>query len=446
MTGPDELRAAADAHVLHALRGVRRIVFERGSGSRLWDVDGREYFDGISGTNGPAMVGHAHPHVTERVSAQLAQLPSTFLAHDSVPVVEFARRMAEITPPGLSKTYLCPGGGEAVEAALKLAIHATGRTEVVSLHGAYHGLSFATMSLGGIPSLREWFPGGVRWPGFQQAPNGDAYRPQLGDDPSDWRTPARALERALERGTSNQVAAVVLELVQGPGGHVVYADGFPQAVQRICRERGILLIVDEVQTGLGRCGTRWACDLYGIEPDIMAVGKAFGGGFPFGAISVRPELVDDALEASPWHVLTFMNQPLQAAAGLAVIDVVEGEGLAGRAAALGERARARFRELAERYESIGDVRGPGLFVAVDLVADRATRAPATEACEGAVAYALDQGLMTWFGGAGNVLKFKPPLTVPEEDFEHMLELCERVIAFVDGRVAGRRAGSTAVPA
>lgn len=441
---PEELRLAADRHVLHALRGRERIIFERGSGSKLWDSDGREFLDAISGTNGPAMVGHAHPLVTERVGAQLAELPSTFVSYDSPALIEFAARMAEITPPGLSKTMLCPGGGEAVEAALKLAIRATGRAEVVSLHGAYHGLSLATMGLGGIPALREWFPGGVRWPGFQQAPSGDAYRPQLGEDPDDFTGPIRALEAVLDRGTYNQVAAVIIELVQGPGGHVVHADGFPQAVQRLCRERGVLLIVDEVQTGLGRCGTRWACDLYGIEPDILVVGKAFGGGYPFGAITARPELIEPGLEETAWHVLTFMNQPLQAAAGLAVLDIVEDEGLIERAGQLGERARARFREMADRYEVVGDVRGPGLFIGVDLVADRETREPATEACEGARDYAVEQGLLTWFGGAGNVFKFKPPLTVPDDDFEDMLNLSERVIAHVDERVRSGSAAGVAV--
>jgi 2,2-dialkylglycine decarboxylase (pyruvate) len=429
-----ELVSGADEYVIHALRGKRRIVFERASGSRLWDVEGREYFDAISGTNGPAMVGHAHPLVTERVSAQLAKLPSTFLAHDSVPVVEFAARMSELTPSGLSKTFLCPGGGEAVEAAVKLAIRATGRTEVISLHGAYHGMSLALMGLGGIPSLREWFPGGIRWPGFQQVPNGDAYRPQLTVKEGGWETAARALEATIDRGSYNRIAAVLIELVQGPGGHVVYEDGFPQAVQRICRERGILLIVDEVQTGLGRCGTRWACDLYGIEPDIIVVGKAFGGGFPFGAFTAKADLVDEELEASPWHVLTFMNQPLQAAAGLAVTEIVESQQLAARAQILGDRARARFEQMAEKYGAIGDIRGPGLFIGVDLVTDRTSRLPATDACSGALEYALDMGLMTWFGGVGNVLKFKPPLTVPDEDFEHMLDMCERVVAYVDGKI------------
>jgi 4-aminobutyrate aminotransferase len=429
--------ADADRYVLHSLRRDRRLVFARSEGSRLWDVAGRMYLDAISGTNGPAMVGHAHPRVTEALSRQLATLPSTFLSHDSVPVVEFCRKMAEIAPPGLEKTFLCPGGGEAVEAALKLAIRATGRTEVLSLYGAYHGMSLATMGLAGIPSLREWFPGGLRWPTFHQVPSGDRYRPPLGEAGPDGRDPsARALEAALDGGTYGPVAAIIVELVQGPGGHVVYSPAYYREVQQICRERDILLIVDEVQTALGRCGTLWACDHFDVEPDILVVGKAFGGGFPFGAIVVRPELVTDEIEMEPWHILTFQNQPLQAAAGLAVVEVVETEDLAGRARSLGEQARERLQELGTRYEVVGDVRGPGLYLGLDLVEDRETKSPATRACREAWAWAVDHGLITWFGGAGNVLKFKPPLTTPPDDFEAMLDLVEETVACVEGLVHG----------
>jgi 4-aminobutyrate aminotransferase-like enzyme len=434
---PDEIKLAADRFVLHALRRERSLVFTRGRGARLWDVDGKEYLDGISGTNGPAMVGHSHPAVAEAVARQMAELPSTFISHDSVPLVRFCAKIAEITPPGLTKTFLCPGGGEAMEAALKLAIRVTGRTEVLSLYGAYHGMSLATMSLGGIPALREWFPGGVRWPTFRQVPSGDLYRPSLGSS----LAAAQALEAAIDGGSYGRVAALVLELVQGPGGHVVFAPEYYRDVQRVCRERDILLIVDEVQTALGRCGSLWACDLFDVDPDILVVGKAFGGGFPFGAMVVREDLLTDEIEAEPWHILTFMNQPLQAAAGLAVIDIVERENLVERARVLGQRARDRLEELADRCEVIGDVRGPGLFIGVDLVKDRESKIPASEACREAWSYALDQGFITWFGGAGNVLKFKPPLTVLEGDFEQMLDLVEQTIFYVEERVHGRKAGA-----
>jgi 4-aminobutyrate aminotransferase-like enzyme len=305
---------------------------------------------------------------------------------------------------------------------VKLAMRLTGRAGVISLPGAYHGMSLATMGLGGLPKLTEWLPEGLGWPSFQQTP-----------------PDARELEALIDAGTQPP-AAVVFELVQGPGGHVELAQGYAAEVARICRERGVLLIVDEVQTGLARCGTTWGCDIHAVTPDIVVIGKAFGGGFPFGGFIVRADLVDAEVEASPWHILTFMNQPLQAAAGNAVLDIVEDERLAERAATLGAHATARFRELAERYEVIGDVRGPGLFIGVELVEDRAERRPATDACTAAWDHAMERGLVTWFGGAGgNVLKFKPPLTSSDDEIDRMLELCGETIAFVEQSVHGKAA-------
>jgi 2,2-dialkylglycine decarboxylase (pyruvate) len=429
----ESLLAAAGRFVLGNVRPRRQVVFARASGCRMWDVDGREYLDGVAGTMGVAMVGHAHPLVTERLGRQLAELPSHAFWHLSAPVIELAERLSAIAPTGPAKTYLCPGGGEGVDAAVKLAMAITGRTEVVSLHGAYHGMSLAGMSLGGLPAYREWFPGHTRWPGFQQVPSPDPYRPALGA-PGDWRPAARALEATLDRGTYHNVAAVIFELVQGPGGHVELPPEYVAQVRQICDRRGILLIVDEVQTGIGRCGELWASDLYRVRPDLVVIGKAFGGGFPFGGVVARADLVTPEIEASPWHILTFGNQPLQAAAALAVLDIVEGEGLVARANVLGDRARQRFRALAGRYPVIGDVRGPGLFIGVDLVTDRESRAPATAACALAREHALDLGLLTGFGGAGTVLKLKPPLTTSDADFEAMLDRYEELIAFVDSAV------------
>jgi 4-aminobutyrate aminotransferase-like enzyme len=172
-----------------------------------------------------------------------------------------------------------------------------------------------------------------------------------------------------------------------------------------------------------------------VRPDILVVGKALGGGVPIGAFIVRKELIPEGLETEPWHILTFMNQPLAAAAGLAVLEIVEKERLADRARTLGEQATARFREMAERYDVIGDVRGPGLFIGVDFVKDRNTKVPATEVCQEAWEYALDRGLITQFGGEGsNVLKFKPPLTVPEPEFQRMLDLVEETVSFIEEKV------------
>ena len=234
-----------------------------------------------------------------------------------------------------------------------------------------------------------------------------------------------------------------MEVVQGPNGHVVFPREYYSEVQRVCREREALLIVDEIQTGVGRCGALWASDLFSLRPDILVAGKALGGGMPIGTFTVSKELVPEGLESEVWHMLTFMNQPLAAAAALAVLEIVEEEHLVERARSLGAEATARFRKLSERYEVIGDVRGPGLFIGIDFVEDRETKAPATAACRDAWEYALDRGLITQFGGiGGNVLKFKPPLTTPAEDFEKMLDTIEDVVAFIEQNV---RKENLAVP-
>lgn len=438
---PEEMRRAADRHVLHSVergRGDRRLVLARAQGSRVWDVDGREYLDAVSGTNGPALVGHNHPAVTEAVTAQLNEISDHFYVYDSPPVVELATRLAGLTPGSLGKTIFCPGGGEGIEAAVKLAMRVTGKVEVLSLYGAYHGMGLATSGLLGLPNLRDWMPGALRWPSFRQAPSADCSRCQLGLEPSSCATAcAAALEAAITQGGMNQVAALVIELVQGPGGHVVFPREWYRLVQEICRRHDVLLIVDEVQTGLGRCGAMLACELFDVQPDILVLGKALGGGLPFGATIARDDLVPPEVESEPWIAFTFQNQPLGAAAANAVLDVVEEERLPERSQRLGEQATERLRSLADRYECVGEVRGPGLFIGVDLVADRESGEPATEACAKAFDFALDIGLLTWFGGSGgNVLKLKPPLTVPEAELEEMLDRIERVIAVVDAEVSG----------
>lgn len=436
---PSEIYAQRDEYILQALCRKRSLVFTRASGARFWDTHGKTYLDTMSGSAGPGMIGHAHPRVADAVARQMRELPTVNIAHSAVPVIELAARMAKIAPAGLNKTFLCTGGGEAIEAAIKFALRITGRNEVLSLTGGYHGMSLATMGLCGMQGARKWFPGAMRWPTFRQVPSGDVYRPPLGvDGPDGWKPAIKALEAELEGGSYNQVAALVIELVQGPNGHSVYAPEYYQAIQRLCRERGILLIVDEIQTGLGRCGKMWACDVYDVKPDILAIGKAFGGGMPIGAIMTRKDLVPESLAAEPWHIMTFMNQPIVAAAALATLDVIEDEKLVERAQRLGAEATAFFQKLAQRFSVIGDVRGPGLFIGVDYVTDRATRTPATAICAEAWEYALDEGLIVQFGGIySNVLKFKPPLSTPEAEFQQMLALVEKITTFIQRKVDGK---------
>ena len=420
--------------ILHGKKEPQQIVFTRGSGCRLWDVDGKEYLDLVSGTMGVAMIGHSHPAVIDAVTRQMGLLASNLYFFDSDAMVRFSERMSQLAPMGPSKTLLCPGGGEGVEAAVKLAIRVTGKTEVVSLTGAYHGQSLATMSLGGMPQLRSWVPGAARWPTFRQVASPHDYQKGAGMvDEAATQAAIIALEAAIDRAGYDQVAAFILEIVQGPGGHIMFPEAYYREVQRVCRERDVLVIVDEVQTGLGRCGSLWACDLVGLEPDMITIGKAFGGGVPFGGVIARESLVTDEVELQGWHYLTFMNQPLQAAAGLAVVDVVEREGLVERASVLGRAARTYLEDCCARYETLTRVNGPGLFLAVELT-DGGDDSTAADACHEAYYWGLREGIITYTGGGGNILKFKPALTSTDSELDEMLERFEQILARADAGI------------
>jgi 4-aminobutyrate aminotransferase-like enzyme len=424
--------ARAQAAVLHSGRIERNVILERGLGSTVWDSEGNAYLDLLSANMGPTMVGYGHPLVAAAVGAQLETLSATRIVFDNAAQIEYCRALSEVSLFPAAKTYLCPGGGEANEAAIKLAMLITGRPGVVSLAGAYHGQSVGTMSLCGMPALRDRIPPQLRIESYRQVIPGHRYRPWSDEGP-DWRESLATLEADLER--TPDVAAFIMEPVQAVAGHVEYEPEFVAEVARLCQRFGILLIVDEVQTGLGRCGQWWASEIYGIRPDLLTLGKGAGGGMPSGAVVANADLIDDAIEREPWHLLTAQGHPVQAAAGSAVLTVIRTEGLVERSRALGELATAAFREMADRYEVIGDVRCPGLFIGVDLVASRETRAPATDACAGAWDHAMSLGLITEFAGKGrNVLKFKPPLTVSESELEQMLERSEQVIRYVDQRV------------
>lgn len=422
--------------ILHGFKTPHEVVFTEGRRHLLWDRDGNQYFDMLSGTMGTAMVGHSHPTVVEAVRGQVDKLITNLYFYDNDRAIEFAQRMAEIAPAGLeqTKTLLCPGGGEGIEAAVKLAMRATGKSEVLSLSGAYHGQSLGTMSLGGIPKLRSWIPGGMRWPSFRQVASPRDFEASDGmDDEEAAAAAVLALEAGIDRGGWDQVAAFVLEVCQGPNGHVMFPQAYYREAQRVCRERGILIIVDEVQTGLGRCGAMWASELVGLVPDMFVFGKALGGGVPSGGVVVKGDLVTEEMETTGWHWLTFMNQPLQAAAGVAVLDVVRNEDLVDRAGKLGDRSKAQLEGCVERYETLTAVHGAGLFLAVEFN-DDGDGSRAAKAGKDAYLHGLEHGTLTYAGGKGNILKFKPPLIISDEECDEMLASFEQVLAYADAQI------------
>jgi 2,2-dialkylglycine decarboxylase (pyruvate) len=426
----ESIYETANKNVLHSTRVAPHIVFERGLSARLWDVDGKEYLDYLSSNMGPAMVGHSHPAVVEAIAEQAARLISTAIIFDNVPLVQLCEKIAEISPSNLDRTYICPGGGEANEAAIKLAMLLTGRNRVVSLTGAYHGQSIGTMGLCGMPALRDRIPEPFVNHNQSQVVSGGAYKPWPTPAGTDWRTSLDEFEAIAKQ--HRDFAAVIIEPMQAVAGHVRFEADYYARIGQICRDNGILLIADEIQTALGRCGTLWASDLVGLEPDMITTGKAFGAGLPYGGLSVRSDLITPEIEREPWHMVSAQGNPVQAAVALAVIGIVESEGLVDRANELGRRATERFTEMAERFEVIGDIRGPGLFIGVELVTDRETKLPATDACATVWLEAFERGLLTAFAGPGaNTFKFKPPLTLSEDEFERMLDGAEWAIGAVN---------------
>jgi len=416
----------------------KRVIFVEGGGAILKDVNGKEYIDGISGTNGPLLVGHSHPRIVQAIQDQVGKLCQHMTCFDNIPAIEAAHKLHHIVPPEwkLGKAYFCPGGGEAVETALKLVMKQTRKSEIISLYLAYHGLSLGTMSLGGMPWLRSFIPGGIRWPGFHQIPSAYCYRCPYGlEHPSCGLQCAAELENAIKFGSSGNVGAFIMEPVQGPGGHIEFPDEYYREVRRICDENGVLLIVDEVQTGLGRCGAIFASQLHNLRPDILVLGKALGGGLPIGAAVFREDLTPPDLENQTWHSLTFQNNPVVCAAASAVLDVIQQEKLPDRAATLGRKFTQTFRELAEERPILGQVRGPGLFIGLELVRDPRTKEPAIEETGKAVWSALDRGLITFTGGLGNVLKVKPPLTITDEQADRLLRTMCDVVTEADKSLA-----------
>jgi 4-aminobutyrate aminotransferase/(S)-3-amino-2-methylpropionate transaminase len=402
-------------------RGVStpRLVVARAEGARIEDVDGRTFID-FAGGIGCQNTGHRAEAVAAAIHEQVDRyLHQCFMVGTYEPYVEVCRRLGELWPGaarGAAKSILLNSGAEAVENAVKIARAATGRPAVVVFENGFHGRTLLTMSMTSKLVYRRGF--GPYAPEIYRVPAPYPYRGIGSDD-------ALAALEALfvSQIDAESVACVVLEPVQGEGGFVVMPDDFPPRLAELCAGRGILYVDDEIQTGVGRTGPVWAIEHYGVEPDLLVSAKSLGGGLPLAAVTGRADLMDAVAPGGLGG--TFGGNPVACAAALAVLDEVAAPEFRARADAIGTRIRARLEALAKRSEHVGEVRGLGPMLAVELVESRASRAPAGRLAQDTVADAFERGLVLLACGLhGNVLRVLVPLVVSDEDLDRGLDLLE----------------------
>jgi 4-aminobutyrate aminotransferase-like enzyme/Ser/Thr protein kinase RdoA (MazF antagonist) len=403
----------------------RPLKVVRGFGTYLYDESGRAYLDVY---NNVPLVGHSHPRVARAAQEQLALLnTNTRYLHDTI--LRYAERLSRLLPEPLRVCYFLNSGSEANELALRLARTRTGREDVIVLEHAYHG---HTTTLVDVSPYKFDGPGGRgRKDWVHVAPIPDTYRgPYRRDDPHAGRRYARHVGAIVERlqAEGRGPAAFLAETLPSAAGQIVFPPGYLAEAYRRVRAAGGLCIADEVQTGFGRLGERfWGFEGQGVVPDVVVLGKPIGNGFPLGAVVTTREIAASFANGMEFFS-TFGGNPVSCAAGLAVLDVVEEEGLQGRALRAGQRLRDGLARLRETRSLIGDVRGSGLFLGVELVRDRASLEPATEEAAYVVNRLRERGVLTGTDGPHhNVLKLRPPLVLAEADADLFLETLDAVL-------------------
>ncbi len=392
-------------HVGQTTPFVKSLVATHAEGSYVWDANGRRYLDFIAGLAVNA-VGHANPEVRAAMLAQAEQMMHvTVFGKALIPVqVDLARRLVKHTPPGLDSIFFTNSGTEAVEGALKLARKVTRRPKFISFEGAFHGRTFGSLS--------------VSWREIYRAP----FEPVL---PGVTFVPFNDL-KAAEAAIDEQTAAAIIEPIQGEGGVHVPSDDFLPGLAEICRRKGALLILDEIQTGFGRTGRFFACEHWGVVPDILAVAKALGGGMPLGGFISRLEFMQNLTEPPLSHMTTFGGHPVSCAAGLASLKIIERDGLVERAERTGQIIQSRLREIAEKSRLVADVRGKGLMIGLELI-----DAPTTKTF---VERAFELGLiMSWSIYAGATVRVAPPLNISDTEIEEGLAIIEQALRDTSGR-------------
>lgn len=430
-----QIRADADAHVIKCMGDVD-MALVTGQGMRVTDGDGAEYLDAIS-AEWVLNLGFRHPEVKQAIVEQLDTIDYVSPVFEDVARNELGKKLAELAPGSITKALYALSGAGAVEGAMHLAMRTTGGSDFVCLDAAFHGRTFATIGLTYVhPGMVEGANKGLdRYlPRQMRVPNYYCYRCPLKLEPGSCELACTEyIDYALERGHLNGPAGVIVEPFMANGGMVPAPDGYMERVDEICKSYNVPLIVDEVQSALCRTGPMFASEHSKIEPEMIILGKALGGGLPLSATITTDEYSD----ILPWEYgFTQAGNPVACAAALAMIEVMTRDNLPENSARMGDLLLDRLHEVGKDSKLIGDIRGKGLMVGVELVRDRETKEQAFEETDKVWAACLANGLMVGktgpvFGSNGNVIKFKPAVNATEDDIVEMVEIFGRSLAEVE---------------
>lgn len=420
--------SAAQRHLIRYGGSFSPVIIERASGSYMIDSTGRQILDFTSGQMS-AVLGHSHPEVAEVIAHSARELTHLFSGMLSRPVVDLATRLADIAPAGLDRSLLLSTGAEANEAAIRMAKLVTGKYEVVSFARSWHGMTGAAASSTYCAARAGYGPAAV---GSFAIPAPYPYRPAFERNGRyDWNAELDYAFDLLDRQSSGSLAAFIAEPILSSGGLIPLPEGYLRALQRKCVERGMLLIVDEAQTGIGRTGLMFACERDGVTPDILTLSKTLGAGIPLSAVLTTSAIEERAHDNGFLFYTTHVSDPLPAAVGVKVIEIVQRDGLVERAKVAGARLRQGLLDMQQRHRCIGDVRGEGLLLGIEIVADKDSKAPAPELSAAITTRCLELGLhmnIVQLKGMSDVFRLAPPLTISDAEIDQALDVMDRSIA------------------
>ena len=393
-------------------------VISHAKGAEAWDVDGNRFLDFMGGI-AVCSTGHAHPQVVQAIkdaADKFIHISSDYWHEGQIALSEAMNRLSPMREPTLS--FFCQSGTESVEGALKLARYVTGRGRFIGFLGGFHGRTMGSLSFTSSKYTQQkgFFP---TMPGVTHVPYPNSYRPLLaGEDQG--AAVLNYIENVLFKSNvpPSEVAAILIEPIQGEGGYLIPPDGFLQGLRALCDRHGILLIFDEVQSGIGRSGKMFAAEHFGVAPDIMTLAKGLGSGLPIGMVVAKKTIMEKWQRGA--HGNTYGGNPICCAAALATVGLVERE-YAANSARVGEYFIGKLRELKLRYECIGDVRGKGLMLGIELVENRSTKVPATGLCDRLITRAYYNGLLLLSCGQSTI-RFMPPLMITNADVDEALTI------------------------